>query len=112
MKITPLGSSALQPQAWETRTHVTPPTPIAYTMARGASSDGRGISSVMCAAASKPINDRADCRRPRIHAIPSTQPVELEKLVNTNLALFLDDVANSVMLMTTTARMDQYTEPR
>jgi hypothetical protein len=82
---------------------------MAYIIALGASSAGRGISSVICNAASNPINDRADWRRPSIHATPSTHPVSLLKSVNTNLASFFGDVASNVILITITARIDQYT---
>ncbi len=40
--------------------YVTPPTRMAYMIARGASTEGHGISSVMCMAASNPIRDSAD----------------------------------------------------
>lgn len=56
------------------------------------------------------MRDRADCRRPRIHAVPLLQPVSLLKLAKTKDALFLGEVARIVMLMTITAKTDQYTD--
>lgn len=105
--------------------YVTPPTRTAATIAWGASLDGRGISSVMCATASKlhlsailisyisrsthPIILRADWSSPSIQAVPSLHPVVLEKLVKTNLASVLGEVESSTILMTTTLIKDQYT---
>lgn len=90
-------------------TPVMPPTKMAYIMARGVSLLGDGISSVMWQAASKPMRESALCRRPRIQAVPLLQPVSLRKFAKTKEASFLEDVARMVMLITTTARIDQYT---
>lgn len=89
-------------------TPVTPPTTTAYIMARGASTAGRGISSVICSAASKPMSDSALCSRPRIHAMPSGQPVSFRNSAKTNPASFLSEVASRTILMTTTPSRDQY----
>lgn len=64
---------------------------------------------VGCRENTNPIKLRADWRRPSIHAVPSLQPVVLEKLVKTNSASILGDVASRTMLMTTTLIKDQYT---
>lgn len=59
MKNSPLRNiSRASVLAWET--YVTPPMTIANIMARGASRDGLGISSVRCRTTSNPISDRAD----------------------------------------------------
>lgn len=90
-------------------TPVTPPTITAYIIARGASTFGLGISSVMWSAASKPINESALCSKPRIQAMPSDQPVSFWNSAKTKRASFLEDVvASSTMLMTTTPSSDQY----
>lgn len=89
--------------------HVTPPTPIAYTIARGASREGFGISSVMCKMTSKAMRERADCSRPKSHDIPSDQPVSLLKVVKTNSASVLSCMESKTMVMTTTPRMDHAT---
>lgn len=115
----------------EVQTHVVPPTSTAATMAWGASRVGRGISSVIWATASNlpsvlvkmllmrgegltgdanPIRLSADCSSPSIQAVPSLHPVVLEKLVKTNSASVLGEVAKSTMLITTTLIRDQYTE--
>jgi hypothetical protein len=80
-----------------------------YMITPGASSVGRGISSVICNAASYHISDSADCNRPRIQATPLDQPVSFAKSVKTKLASFLPDVARMVILITMTAVIDQYT---
>jgi len=47
------------------------PMMIAMTIARGALRDGRGISSIKCVTASKPVRPNVLCRRPRRNARPS-----------------------------------------
>jgi hypothetical protein len=88
-------------------TYVTPPTAIAYNIARGTSLEGCGISSAMCDAASNPIKDNADWSKPSIHATPSFHPVSLLNSAKTNSARFLGAVARIVIDITTTARIDQ-----
>jgi hypothetical protein len=62
--------------------------------------------------ATNPMKLRADWSRPSIHAVPSLQPVVFEKLVKTNSASVLGDVARSTMLITMTLASDQYTKSR
>jgi hypothetical protein len=52
---------------------------------------------------------RADCSKPSIQAVPSLQPVVLEKFVNTYAASVLGEVERSTILITTTLVNDQYT---
>lgn len=80
-----------------------------YIIARGASLDGFGISSVMWRTTSNAMRERADCNRPKIQAMPSDQPVSLLKSVKTNSALVLSDMESRTMLMMTNPKMDQYT---
>lgn len=86
-----------------------PPTAMEYTKARGQSLFGLGISSVMCNTTSKAMSESADCSSPRIQETPSGHPVSFLKLVKTNAASVFSDVASSTMLVTRTARRDQYT---
>jgi len=57
--------------------------------------------------ASDPVNDKADCSRPRVQAKPGAHPVSLLKVVKTYAALRFSAVASRVMLTTTTPRIDQ-----
>ena len=90
-------------------TYVTPPTAMEYTKALGQSRFGFGISSVMCNTTSKAMSERADCKSPRIQETPSGHPVSFWKLVKTKFALVFSEVARSTILITRTARSDQYT---
>lgn len=56
-----------------------------------------------------PTKERADWSSPSIQAVPSLHPVVFEKLVKTNVASVLGEVASSTMLITTTLVTDQYT---
>lgn len=108
IKTVPLLNSLADPkQRRRNSSYVTPPTPIAYNIARGTSFAGCGISSAICDAASNPIKDSADCSRPSIHDTPSLHPVSLLNSVKTNFALFFGAVARIVIDITTTARIDQ-----
>lgn len=88
---------------------MTPPTTMLYTIAFGVSLVGRGISSLMCVAASEPINDNADCSIPSIHDMPDGHPVVLLKPVKTYVALVFFEVARRVTLRIPKQRRDQIT---
>jgi hypothetical protein len=105
---TMLGRSVRQKSITRTKiVPVVPPTPTAYTIANGASREGVGISSVIWRTASYPIRDKADWSRPRIHAMPSFQPVSFWKVAKTNSGEVLSDVERRTTLATNTLRMDQ-----
>jgi hypothetical protein len=53
---------------------------------------------------------KADCSSPSIQAVPSLQPVVLEKLVKTNSASVFGEVARRTILITMTLSKDQYTK--
>ena len=55
------------------------------------------------------MRDKADCNNPSIQAIPSLQPVVLERLVKTNSGDVFSPVARIVMLTTMQPVMDQNT---
>src|SRR3954466_5377223 len=93
----------------EKKTHVIPPIATLYTIARGVSLAGWGISSLICVAASLPINESADCIIPSMQAIPEPHPVVFSKFVKTNVALVFLEVARSTMLMAKRLPSDQKT---
>lgn len=68
--------------------------------------------TVMCATASKPMSESADCNSPKIQAVPSEYPVSFVKVVKTNSASVFGDVARMTAAVATQADSDQNTEDR
>jgi hypothetical protein len=86
MPVGPSIGPATNSKAMRKMNPVETPIAIQAIIILGPSTVGLGISSIIWATTSNPVNPRPACNKPRSHPIPSGPPVLLMKSVKTNSA--------------------------